>query len=91
MKIVLANKIIDLDKFESIQYKEKPLINSEKGYPIVALRKGAGFWGDGEVEEELARTSTEECAQDLVKAILEAWLSGSQIFDIAKWLNERKN
>lgn len=89
MKIITSNKIIDLDKFESVQYSES-FWGKDNGYPVFVKRRdatGGGFFGCSPitVEEEIARPSSEQCAKRLVAAISEAWVNGQNAFNVAEW------
>lgn len=89
MKIVTSKKIINLDKFESVQYRQS-LLGSDNGYPVEAIRHdstGGGFFGGSgsTVTEEITRPTSEECAKQLVAAIAQAWINGQNVFDVDEW------
>ena len=89
MKIVCSSKIINLDKFESVQYRESFWGNE---YPVEAIKhetSGGLFGGTVEVDEEIARFSHESTARALVKAITDSWLAEETFFDVEKWIDEK--
>lgn len=85
MKIVCFDKVINLDKFESVQYRTSFFGNS---YPIEVIRHEASqglFGGEIVVIEEIARFPRERTARTLVKAITQSWLANEPVFDVTKW------
>lgn len=91
MKIVTSKKIIDLDKFESVQCRES-FFGADNGYPVEAVRHdstGGGFFGASgiTVQEEIARCNSEECAKQLVGDISNAWINGQNSFDVTEWFD----
>lgn len=89
MTVVCFNKIINLDKFESVSFRTS-LWGDE--YPVEATRhetSGGLFGGVGTAVEEIARFKHEAVAQALVKAISDSWLANEQVFDVEKWKLEK--
>ena len=89
MKVVCSDKIINLDKFESVQYRASLLGD---GYPVEATRHETGgrlFGGVATATEEIARFPHECTARALVSAIAESWLANEQVFDVKKWKVEK--
>lgn len=87
MKLVCFDKIINLDKFESVRYRA----GLGGGYPVEAVRHevaGGFFGGETTIEEEIVRFSHERTARALVKAITNSWLANEQSFDVEKWLEK---
>lgn len=89
MKVVCFDKIINLDKFESVCFRTS-LWGDE--YPVEATShetSGGLFGGVGVAVEEIARFKHEALAKALVKAITDSWLANEQVFDVEKWKNEK--
>lgn len=87
MKIVCSDKIINLDKFESVQWRA----GLGGGYPVEAVRHEAAgglFGGTEAIEEEIARFPHSSTASALVKAITNSWIADEKVFDVEKWIKE---
>lgn len=87
MKVVCLKKVINLDKFESIQYRES-IWGDDYGFPVEAVRRevrGGLFGGVVTVTEEIARFPDECTAGALVNAITDSWLANEKTFDVEKW------
>lgn len=55
------------------------------GFPVEVRTAKTGLWGN---TKEIVRVVTEECAQQLVLAITEAWAAGETLFNADDWLKE---
>ena len=89
MKITRADRVIDLDKFDSVRCRES-LFGPDSGYPVEAARSEASFWGTVEVTEEIARPIDKLCAKMLVADISTAWTEGKAVFDVDAWFAAKK-
>lgn len=94
MMIITSSKIINLDKFESVQCRQS-FFGADYGYPVEAVRHdstGGGFFGNSgiTVTEEIARPTSEQCAKQLVADISNAWINGQKAFNVAEWLAKVK-
>ena len=86
MKIVRSNKIIDLDKFEKVCYRESFFGGEEGGYPVeVVSQHSGGFFA---IEEEIARFTDEVVASRFVRDIGQAWVQQKDIFDVDEWMEK---
>lgn len=89
MKVVCRDKVINLDKFDSIQCRAS-LIGD--GCPVEAIRHVMGcgmvFGGVTTVTEEIARFKHESVAVALLKAIKDSWAANEEAFDVEKWIVE---
>ena len=71
MKIICNNKVIDLDKFDTVTCRES-LVG--EGFPIEAVRKEAsGFFG---------RMKKMEYAEAVLKKITESWINEEAFISI---------
>lgn len=87
MKVICKSKVIDLNKFETVRYRES-LLGSSEGYPVEAVRHevhGGLFSGTSTVTEEIARFVHVEGAECLVKAITKDWIAQKKSFDVLEW------
>ena len=81
MKIICKDKVIDLSKFETVRTRESFFGESE-GYPVEAIRH---YGGISIATEEIARCTSKENAEELVKAITDSWIKEEKFFDATKW------
>lgn len=80
MKIICNNKVIDLDKFDTVTCRESL---AGKGFPIEAVRKEAGgFFGGIEITEEICRMTKMEYAEAVLKKITESWINEEAFISI---------
>ena len=86
MKIIRTNKIIDLDKFETVEYGVDHW-NDPVDFLVKATRWERDLLGSTKISEEILRLKTEEYAKELIAAITKAWIEKKEFFDIDEWLN----
>lgn len=81
MKIICNNKVIDLDKFDTVTCRES-LIG--EGFPIEAVRREAGgfFGGSEKITEEICRMKKMEYAEAVLKKITESWINEEAFISI---------
>ena len=81
MKIICNNKVIDLDKFDTVTCRES-LVG--EGFPIEAVRKEVGgFFGESEeITEEICRMTKMEYAEAVLKKITESWINEEAFISI---------
>ena len=73
MKVICDDKLIDLNKFDTVGCRESWI---GEGFPVEAKRREAGgLFGAEVITEEICRMKTMENAEKVVKKITESWIN----------------
>lgn len=90
MKIICEDKTIDMNKFETVQYRYSVLSDA---YVIEVTRhetSGGFFGGTTLITEEIVRLvhtdQAKDVAKKMVKTITKKWISEEKSFDVNDWL-----
>lgn len=82
MKVIFKHEAFNFDDVASIHYRASVVGD---GYPIGIMKNTGRFFNN---ETVIARVASEKCAQQLVRAITEAWAANTSVFDIDDWLEK---